>query len=220
MDAPEPEGGLDLFGAAPAESAAEEKGAYLFLAICAGIAHLLASSGEPPVPLVGASGAIMGMAGMYFVFFPAQRVHSVIWLRLGIFTGFRLWMKIFELRGYWVLLFYIFFDVLYTLLGVKDGTAHWAHLGGFFSGMAVAILLLATRGVNGRGSDLLSILLGRWAWPLIGKPSQWALRGTDEGWVQRLHLPVGGKKAEGAEAKAPAAPRAAKAASKPPQKAP
>ncbi|MCX5660129.1 MAG: rhomboid family intramembrane serine protease [Planctomycetota bacterium] len=181
---------------------------YLFLAMAAGIAHLLASVGDQPTPLVGASGAIMGLAGMYFVLFPVQRVHSVIWLRLGLFTGFRLLFKIFECRGFWILLFYIFFDVLYTALGVKDGTAHWAHLGGFISGMALAIVLLATRGVNGHGCDLLSVVFGRWAWPLIGRPAQWTERGTEEGWLQRVKLPARAPKEKVAEkAEAPTKPR-------------
>jgi membrane associated rhomboid family serine protease len=126
--------------------------------------------------MLGASGAIMGLAGMYFVLFPAYRVHVAIWLRLGLMTGFRLAWKLFAIRGFWVVLFYIAFDVLATALGAEDGVAHWAHLGGFIAGMAIALVLILTRLVNAYGGDILSVALGRYAWPLLGRPGQPAAR--------------------------------------------
>jgi rhomboid family protein len=143
---------------------------YPLLAVIAGGAWALSQRGEPPSAMIGASGAIMGLAGMYIVLFPVHRVHNVIWLRLGLFTGFRLLFKIFSLRGYWVVLFYIAFDVLFTALRLKDNVAHWAHLGGFIGGAVIAIGLLVSRQVNAHGGDLFSVILGRRAWALIGKP--------------------------------------------------
>jgi membrane associated rhomboid family serine protease len=143
---------------------------YPLLAVIAGGAWALSQRGEPPTAMIGASGAIMGLAGMYIVLFPVHRVHNVIWLRLGLFTGFRLLFKIFSLRGYWVVLFYIAFDVLFTALRLKDNVAHWAHLGGFIGGAVIAIGLLVSRQVNAHGGDLFSVILGRPAWALIGKP--------------------------------------------------
>jgi membrane associated rhomboid family serine protease len=143
---------------------------YPLLAAIAGGAWAVSQRGEPPTPMIGASGAIMGLAGTYIVLFPIHRVHNVIWLRLGLFTGFHLMFKLFSLRGFWVVLFYIAFDVLYTALGLRDNVAHWAHLGGFIGGAAIAILLLVCRLVNAHGGDLFSVLLGRRAWALVGKP--------------------------------------------------
>lgn len=145
---------------------------YPLLAVAAALAYMWAEANGSPMPMLGASGAIMGLAGMYFVLFPIHRVHMVIWLRLGLFTGFRLLMKIFAVRGFWVVLFYLAFDVLATVLGSKDGVAHWAHLGGFITGAAVALILLLARQIDARGSDLLSVTLGRHAWSLLGKPTQ------------------------------------------------
>jgi membrane associated rhomboid family serine protease len=113
----------------------------------------------------------MGLAGMYLVLFPAYKVHMAIWLRF-LFTGFRLFWTIFAIRGFWVVLFYIAFDVTATIFGSEDNVAHWAHLGGFITGVAIALFLLVTRGVNAYGGDLLSIVLGKHAWPLLGRPGQ------------------------------------------------
>jgi membrane associated rhomboid family serine protease len=144
--------------------------AYLVLAILASAVFYISEMGKPMVPALGASGAIMGMAGMYFVLMPTSRVYMVFWIRLGIFTGFRRFTKIFSLRGFWVLLFYIAFDIAPAIMHHQDGTAHWAHLGGFASGMTIALGLLVFRGVDAGGGDILTILLGKRAWHLLGKP--------------------------------------------------
>jgi hypothetical protein len=83
--------------------------------------------------------------------------------------------------------------VLDTILQTQDGTAHWAHLSGFAVGMLIALGLVLSRGVNARGNDLLSAILGRHAWPLIGKPSQWDTQPTREGWLTRLSIRQGVK---------------------------
>ncbi|MBL8878005.1 MAG: rhomboid family intramembrane serine protease [Phycisphaerales bacterium] len=80
-------------------------------------------------------------------------------------------MNIFPMRGFWVVLFYIAFDVVYTYFGIQDNVAHSAHLGGFIGGVALAAALLFARVVNARGNDLFSVALGTWAWNLIGKPN-------------------------------------------------
>jgi membrane associated rhomboid family serine protease len=62
-------------------------------------------------------------------------------------------------------------DVLPTVLGIHDHTAHWAHLGGFLCGMALALILLLTRQVDANGGDILSVTLGPAAWKIIGTPA-------------------------------------------------
>ena len=144
---------------------------YLFLAVAASLVFLVSRSGQPMIPALGASGAIMGLAGMYFILLPASRVHMVAWLHLGFATGFRALRKYFVVRGFAVLLFYIAFDVIATLFNWRDGTAHWAHLGGFICGAILALVLLLTRKVNMRGADIISVLLGKRAWKLLGTPA-------------------------------------------------
>lgn len=143
---------------------------YPLLAVGAGIIDAAANQEAARFPTLGASGAIMGLAGMYLVLFPATHVHMVAWWRWGLIGGFRLAMNIFPVRGFWVVLFYIAFDVVATILGSSDGVAHWAHLGGFIVGAAIALVLVVGRLVNARGGDLISVALGSRAWAIIGKP--------------------------------------------------
>ncbi|MHC4695946.1 MAG: rhomboid family intramembrane serine protease [Planctomycetota bacterium] len=145
---------------------------YPLLAVAAALAHMASMAGASPTPMLGASGAIMGLAGMYFAFFPLHKVHMAAWTRWGLTAGFHLSLKMWSLRGFWVVLFYIAFDVVFTVYGIEDQTAHWAHLGGFGMGVGVGVVLLCTRLVNSRGGDIISAILGRHAWALVGRPRQ------------------------------------------------
>jgi membrane associated rhomboid family serine protease len=121
---------------------------------------------------LGASGAIAGLAGMYFIFFPVQRVRMIAYCNLWFLTAFMCLTKPFWIRGFWLLLlWFVWGDVVPVVVGWDDGTAHWAHLGGFCAGMVVALGLLLTRQVYARG-DLLSVALGTRAWFFVGKPSR------------------------------------------------
>jgi membrane associated rhomboid family serine protease len=146
---------------------------YPVLAISSALIYLIAASNDPLHPSLGASGAIMGLAGMYFVIFPVQKVHMVIWFRGGLLTGWRVLYKVFRMSGFWLLVLWVGInDLLPTLLRgsqTGDGVAHWAHLGGFISGFVIAIGLLLTRQVNAHGSDLLSMMLGPTAWKVLGR---------------------------------------------------
>jgi len=150
---------------------------YPLLAACAAWAHFVSVQNGPPIPMLGASGAVMGLAGMYFILMPSAHVHMAAWFRWGLIGGFQLNLKLWPVRGIWVVLFYIAFDVVYTALGAEDGVAHWAHLGGFLCGAVFALILLFSRLVNARGGDLFSWILGPYAWGLIGRPNRpaWSL---------------------------------------------
>jgi membrane associated rhomboid family serine protease len=106
--------------------------AYLGTGIAATLFHFL-SSPSSPVPMVGASGAISGILGFYFVFFPRNRVH-LLWL-LPPFL-----MQVIEVPARLVLGLYLVVDNLlpYLLAGSDLGVSHGAHIGGFAAGLGVA----------------------------------------------------------------------------------
>ena len=83
-------------------------------------------------PLVGASGAISGVLGLYFLLFPANRVKLLV-------VFFPWVMDVFFVSARWVLGFYVVFENLLPLAtGASSNIAYGAHLGGFFFGLIAA----------------------------------------------------------------------------------
>ncbi|MBN1956703.1 MAG: rhomboid family intramembrane serine protease [Desulfuromonadales bacterium] len=86
------------------------------------------------VPLIGASGAIFGVLGCYFLWFPRNRVRCFIFLFPFIMTSIYLSARL-------VLGFYLVIDNLLPFVFTAksgSGIAHGAHIGGFFAGLAIA----------------------------------------------------------------------------------
>jgi membrane associated rhomboid family serine protease len=94
------------------------------------------------VPTVGASGAIAGVLGAYFILYPKARV--LTW-----FFVLVLWVPAWVILGYWFAL--QFLSGTATLLAVQGqnigGVAFWAHVGGFVSG-ALLVKLFGERGMR------------------------------------------------------------------------
>lgn len=89
---------------------------------------------DSQVPLVGASGAISGVLGFYFLWFPRNRVKTFIFLFPFIMTTFLIPARL-------VLAFYLLIDNLIPFLatgGQGSGVAHGAHIGGFLAGLGFA----------------------------------------------------------------------------------
>lgn len=87
---------------------------------------------DSPTPLVGASGAISGVLGLYFVWFPNNVVKMLM------VFGF---VNVIRIPARWVLGFYLVVDNLLPLLAGPTGgggVAHGAHIGGFIAGFALA----------------------------------------------------------------------------------
>ena len=113
-------------------------GRFIVFYLTCGLAATLAQVVSNPtsvVPMVGASGAIAGVMGAYFVLFPRSRVLTLLPL-------FIFW-KLIEVPA---ILFLGFWFLLQLLSGVGSvgagqdvsGIAFWAHIAGFATG-AVAI---------------------------------------------------------------------------------
>lgn len=110
--------------------------AFLFWYIVTGIAatlfHTLFNLGSP-IPLVGASGAISGVLGFYFLWFPRHSVRVFLFL-------FPIYVGTVMLNARFVLAIYLLWDNVLPFLIAQGGggVAHGAHIGGFIAGLVVA----------------------------------------------------------------------------------
>lgn len=95
------------------------------------------------VPLVGASGAIAGVMGAYYVLHPRARI-LILFFFIFIFLR--------EFPAKVVLGFWFIYQIVMSLfnLGSGSGVAWLAHVGGFLFGWALLRLLLKFRGGRGR----------------------------------------------------------------------
>jgi membrane associated rhomboid family serine protease len=107
---------------------------YLLSGVVAALTQVLASPASE-VPMIGASGAVSGVLGAYLILFPQARV-----LTLVIFGFF--W-RLVSIPAVVVLGFWIVLQVLNGLGSFGDaGTVAWfAHIGGFFAGMLLLIVM-------------------------------------------------------------------------------
>jgi membrane associated rhomboid family serine protease len=104
--------------------------AYVGTGIAASLFHALTSMGSD-IPSIGASGAISGVLGCYFVWFPRNAVRVMLFFPL---------MSVMMIPARVVLGLYLVADNLLPFLLSNRGTgvAYGAHLGGFFAGLALA----------------------------------------------------------------------------------
>lgn len=103
---------------------------YLFCGVAAGLFFALFSTNSQ-VPLIGASGAISGMLGCYFLWFPRNRVRCFL-----VPFPFS-----FYLPARFVLGFYLVFANVFPFLfsaSQESSVAYGAHIGGFLAGLGIA----------------------------------------------------------------------------------
>jgi membrane associated rhomboid family serine protease len=115
---------------------------YLLLYFLAGLGgalvHIVLNAGSR-LPTIGASGAIAGVLGAYFVSFPGARITTLIPLILFFFT---VQVPAVVLLGYWFLIqFLTGFQTLAIQTATGGGVAWGAHVGGFLMGIALAFIL-------------------------------------------------------------------------------
>ena len=108
--------------------------AYLGTGILATLSHAVLDFGSV-IPMVGASGAISGVLGFYFIWFPRNRVR--LWIML-----FPFFMNVIYAPARLVLGMYLIIDNLLPFLATRGagggGVAYGAHIGGFIAGLAYA----------------------------------------------------------------------------------
>src|SRR6202045_407085 len=109
---------------------------YLVSGFAAAVAHILLNAGSR-VPSVGASGAVAGVMGAYFVLYPRARV--LIWFPPIFLFHLPAWLVL----GYWF--FVQFLSGAATSIAetsqTSGGIAFWAHVGGFVAGIVMIKLL-------------------------------------------------------------------------------
>src|ERR1700689_1801790 len=113
---------------------------YLVCGFAAAVTHILLNAGSR-LPSVGASGAIAGVMGAYFVLYPKARV--MMWFPPIFFFYLPAWLVL----GYWFLT--QFLSGAATSIagsGATGGIAVWAHVGGFEAGIVLIKLMPERRG--------------------------------------------------------------------------
>lgn len=115
-------------------------GLYLATGAVAGLSHAITAPGSM-IPTIGASGAVAGVLGAYYLNFRKARVLTLV--PLGFF------LTTIEIPATFFLLIWFGIQLLYGLasLGVaaETGVAWWAHIGGFVAGGLLIILFKQRR---------------------------------------------------------------------------
>jgi membrane associated rhomboid family serine protease len=109
---------------------------FVIIYFAAGIAGSLLQVFITPnstIPMLGASGAISGILAAYVLYFPRARVLTFI-VPFFVFT-----LPAFLFIGYWIALQAL--NGFLNLGAVGGGVAFFAHVGGFVTGLILAILL-------------------------------------------------------------------------------
>jgi membrane associated rhomboid family serine protease len=107
--------------------------AYFVCGVGAAGLHTLFSPGST-IPMVGASGAISGVAGMYFLLFPRSPFELVLYFGWWIRKSFKAQTR--GAVGTWIGEQFVLGVITSSLR--SSAIAFWAHVGGFVTGLIVA----------------------------------------------------------------------------------
>jgi membrane associated rhomboid family serine protease len=122
---------------------------YLLCGIAAAFTQVIFSPGSR-LPMVGASGAIAGVMGAYLIKFPRSRIITLVFIFIFITT---IEVPAGLMLAYWFII--QFFSGVGTI-GYshvsQGGTAFFAHIGGFITGM-ILVGVMGTRQVYMRRRD-------------------------------------------------------------------
>lgn len=111
---------------------------YMASAIAGGLLHMgMSQAGGTDVPLVGASGAIMGVVGAALYMFPYAQVNVL-------FCAFLIYWRVIIFQMYWLAIIYFVGDIL-GAFAQEGPVAHLAHLGGAAGGILVCFIFRAPR---------------------------------------------------------------------------
>ncbi len=127
----------------------------LFYLLCGLVASFVQIYTNPhsTIPTIGASGAIAGVMGAYYMLFPRARI--IIMIPILFFPFF------FEVPAVFFLIFWFFEQVFSGTLSLLSpqqagGIAWWAHAGGFLCGMFTHRLFLNPKPCRRRYKDQMN----------------------------------------------------------------
>ncbi|MCE5196249.1 MAG: rhomboid family intramembrane serine protease [Negativicutes bacterium] len=109
---------------------------FLLMYLCSGlIGNLLQIATEPAsmTPVIGASGAIAGVLGAYFMMFPRAKIRTIIPFFVLFLVPFNVPAVVY--LGIWFLLQVS--SGRQVMAGAGQNVAYWVHVGGFLFGAAV-----------------------------------------------------------------------------------
>ena len=103
---------------------------YICMGMVAGLVHIFS---EPtlPIPTIGASGAIAGVMGAYFVLFPSSKIVTIVPL---FFIPFFIEIPALIYLAFW-LVSQVYSILTSRQLGIVSNKAWSAHIGGFMAGI-------------------------------------------------------------------------------------
>jgi len=118
---------------------------FLLFYLCCGIASglvQLATTLHSPVPTLGASGAIAGVMGAFLVLYPRIRVNTLIFIFV--------FVTIIEIPAAFILIYWFVIQLVSGFFSSGNfndagGTAWFAHIGGFLTGLLLIRLFPNTR---------------------------------------------------------------------------
>ena len=118
---------------------------YLLCGLSSGLSHLLLNQSSN-VPTIGASGAIAGVMGAYFVLHPQSKILTLIPI---FFIPYFIEISAFFFLGFWFILQFI--NAAGSGADVS-GIAWWAHIGGFVFGIFFLkiFLIIPSAGITSR----------------------------------------------------------------------
>ncbi len=119
---------------------------YLAGGVLAGLAHI---SDPTAAPVLGASGSVAAVTGIYLALFPMSNVTIAYWLVV--------FMGSFVVSSMVLILFRVVLDLIFQFSGY-DNTAYIAHLAGYLYGFLIGMGLLMIRLLPRESYDMLALI--------------------------------------------------------------
>ncbi len=127
--------------------------AYLFSGIAAATMQSIVEPNSI-FPMIGASGAISGVLGIYIVFYPRARIITLVFLGFLITT---IVLPAYHYLWFWFLI-QLLFGGISLISRIPSNVAYWAHIGGFIAGLAIALITYNTFNVRRKREEYYDLL--------------------------------------------------------------